>query len=104
MTKTSAALLCAPALALSAGLIGAEAAAKPIETIELATEKVERLQAPKRIPDRKLKRLYKETTWNRYVKSVRGGGGTAGVPETDCPPAPQKECLDSWRLKPIWPF
>jgi hypothetical protein len=53
-----------------------------------------------------VKDSYMPNTWNEYVRTVqRGGRADGGPPPTDCPPAPKKECLESWGMvMPVNPF
>ncbi len=41
------------------------------------------------------KQKWKRATWERFYSSPRPG---AEIPPTDCPPLPEKECLDTWEL------
>ena len=75
---------------------------RPRARIKTATPR-RKLKAPSRLvvstAPAGIRAKYKKSTWQlyRHQLSLTGSQGTQAVPDTDCPPAPTQECLDSWK-------
>ncbi len=93
-------------LLLAAGLVFTASAEQPAKP---AMQKME-MQAPQRqgmklaqpMPNKQqIRSQYKKTRWQSYQRQLKlkGPGGTAAIPDTDCPPLPTKDCLDTWDVK-----
>lgn len=45
-----------------------------------------------------IKKQYKKSTWQMHQRrlKMKSGSGVAEIPQTDCPPLPTQDCLDTW--------
>lgn len=62
-----------------------------------------KLRAPSRVivtnVPYSIRSKWKRSTWQAYrtALGLTGTQGTQAIPDTDCPPAPTQECIDSWK-------